>query len=143
MQWLSAQDAAQGLGSHRSLHRMEEGWSKAKKTADRIWHRLNCALGIAEVPGNPVPMAICVATPARQIALCRQTGIVKKTSPATDSGRLRIEANRCRDNLRARGGVDDADTLVKAIQHVEQVSLLIECQSSRTLAHCDPRLDSA
>src|SRR5438132_1500279 len=122
---------------------MEDGWSKSKQSANRIGYGLHCALGIAEVPGNPVTMAICVTARARHIAVCRQTGIVKETTPATNASRLRIEANGSSGNLRARDSVNAADTLIKAIQHVEQVSLLIECQSGRTLAHCDPRLDSA
>src|SRR5215471_1681703 len=100
---------------------------------------LHLACGVSQVPYQPVPMAIQVATGACQIAMRRKACIVKETAPLSDALSFRVEAAEWNaSDLGARFHVHDAQGLVKAVQHIEPPARVVDCKARRPLSHRNP-----
>ena len=70
----------------------------------------------------------------------REAGVVKKSATAAQRVGFRIEADRDGSDGGARAQIDNANRLVKPIEHVEQIARGIQGQTGRALAHCNARL---
>jgi hypothetical protein len=129
-------EAAQGLGRHRALHRVEG--QRVPDRPDRVRTGGHDVVGVAEVPAQAVEVPEHMAAGARRLAVARrEPGVVEEAPALADLGRLGI-VERVSGQLGAARRVDHLHGIVEAREHVEAVARLVEGEARRPpSAHLD------
>ena len=131
--------AAQALGRHRALQRMEVG-ILADVELERVRVVQHLAPRVAEIPSEAVEVAEDMARRARRLAVARRRRrVVEERPPVDDRGRLGIVQTSVVD-LEACRGVDRRDRVVETGRDVEPPARLVEDEARRpAAAHRDLR----
>src|SRR5262249_10805727 len=116
--------AAQALGGHRTLQRVEGRVGRLDLEGERI--RDDDVVGVPEVPRQAVEVAEDVAARARGLAVAgRQPGVVEAGPPVQDGRGLRRVDRQVRDLLRRRE-LHHRDGVVEAGEDVGPVVRVVE-----------------
>ncbi len=141
--------AAQGLGRHRPLHRMkvldvagavdlrnQELGGRTENDRDRAL--LDRAIRIPQIPGQAVEVAEDVAAGARRLAVGGGVyGVVEKGATLDHLGGLRVVELQVL-HLGAAEKIDDRDRIVEAGEDVEPLPRLVEGETAgATAAHLE------
>src|SRR2546423_1789077 len=92
MERFEAAEPSQGLGGHRSLHRMKAacGPEGSRNDKHRVW--CHCSIWISHVPGDQIVFRVDMTGGARNDPGARKLRIVQKSAALTDDCRRGIEA---------------------------------------------------
>jgi hypothetical protein len=107
-----------------------------------------CALRIAEIPGQAVEVAEDMTGGAGEISVSRaQLGVVEDAPPVADVCRAGIVCARTgyadRGDRGARPRVDRRDRIGEALHHVQPPAAAVQRQAARTSSHRDAIQDLA
>ena len=126
-----ADEPAQGLGRHRPLHRVE--LRQAEVERERLRRRVrHHATRVAEIPGQPVGVAVDVARCARHRAVARELAVVEELAALAQARWHRVPGrDRHLAEDRVGRGVDQGDGVAEPVEHVEHALRRVQRQRPR------------